>query len=406
MAKTCGKTTGSKGKTNSKKAMSNSVEHEVAKVNKSVAEAIAIEAQCKSVQKGMKRGKNEVESDDQRGHKRHRKSATCTSSKNSVNGNENLVHVTFPDGDQEFEMRVNVEDESFYESNDEEADGEVSFHYSGDGQTTEGEDSKEGRSTSEDENYGDTVAEFSKPKSRKEKIKELDREMKQKLQELRNLMSEEGLQESVEMLDAMFEVEQDRPQVRQTSGKNLNANSNVKSNKLSTQKLKYNRRASCDRYPRDTNVKSVPSEDTIYERAVNKRGSSSSEDANQQDLSDESLDVGLNNLNVTLNEIVGDPVHKYDRHDKSSEPQPSTSRGRLSESDRDRTYDRRSTHERTPESTPEEKADQIVREAELARAQVFPVSGKQHGTYDKFGAPGVSAARIDKTYITVGGHID
>ena len=67
-------------------------------------------------------------------------------------------------------------------------------------------------------------------------------------------------------------------------------------------------------------MRSVLSEDTIYERAVNKRGSSSSEDVNQQDLSDESLEVGLNNLNVTLNEFVGDPVHKYDRHSESSEP--------------------------------------------------------------------------------------
>ena len=228
--------------------MSNSVKHEVAKVNKFVAKAIAIEQQCKTGQKGMKRGKNKaetVESDDQGGHKRQRKTSTCTLSKDAANENEN-VHVTFPDGDQEFEMTVNAVGESFYASNDEEVDGEVSFHYSGNGQTTESEDSEEGRSTSEDEAYGDALAELTKPKSRKEKIKELDREMKQKLQELRNLMSEEGLQESVEMLDATFEVEQDRPRVRQMSGKNLNANSNIKSNNLSAQKLKNVRHTSCD----------------------------------------------------------------------------------------------------------------------------------------------------------------
>ena len=47
-----------------------------------------------------------------------------------------------------------------------------------------------------------------------------------------------------------------------------------------------------------------------------------------------------------------------------------------------------------------------MREAELARAQVFPVSGKGQAIYDKIGTPAVSAARIDETYITVGGHIE
>ena len=278
-------------------------------------------------------------------------------SKDAAEENENIVHVTFPEGDQEFEMTVNAEDESFYASNDEEADGEVSFHYSGDGQTTQSEDSEEGRSTSENEAFEDAAEEAARPKSCKEKIKELDREMKQKLQELCNLMSEEGLQESVEMLDATFEVEQDRPRVRLPAGKNSNANSNVKPGKISVQKLKNIRRTSYNQYPKDANVRSVPSEDTIYERAVNKRGSSSSEDANQQELSDESLDVGLNNLNVTFDGIVGDAVHRSDRHGKSAEPRPSTSRGRQSESDHDRAYDRRESRGRTPELTPDEKAD-------------------------------------------------
>ena len=261
-----------------------------------------------SGQKSAKRGKSELEkaeADNQRGHKRQRKAATCTLSKDAAEENENIVHVTFPEGDQEFEMT---------------ADGEVSFHYSGDGQTTESEDSEEGRSTSEDEVFEDAAAEAARLKSRKEKIKELDREMKQKLQELRNLMSEEGLQESVEMLDATFEVEQDRPRLRLPAGKNSNANSNVKPGKISVQKLKNIRRTSYNQYPKDANVRSVPSEDTIYQRAVNKRGSSSSEDANKQELSDESLDVGLNNLNVTFDGIVGDAVHRSDRRGESAEP--------------------------------------------------------------------------------------
>ena len=61
MAKTHGKTTGSKGKAISKKVPSNCVEHEVAKVNKSVAEAITFEQPCRSGQKSAKRGKSELE---------------------------------------------------------------------------------------------------------------------------------------------------------------------------------------------------------------------------------------------------------------------------------------------------------------------------------------------------------
>ena len=87
------------------------------------------------------------------------------------------------------------------------------------------------------------------------------------------------------------------------------------------------------------------------------------------------------------------------RHDN---PHPSTSRSATHHRDRqEQHYQPR--QDRTPEPTPDKRADRIVKDAELAHARVFPITGNDQ-VMNLSG--GIRTAQIDESYITVGGYVD
>ena len=177
------------------------------------------------------------------------------------------------------------------------------------------------------------------------------------------------------------------------SGKNLNSNAVVHNVQGSQTQDACNHINNCNN-----------SDVTIYKRAIEKYNSSSSDEA-AQDTSDELLQFEFDKINILPSSIVGaDVVHKHvdDRHSVSRndrcgfEPMPSTSRdydGRQNE--------RFPPRSRPREPTPEERAERLIREAELAKAEIFPVSGNTLVTqrYCK-------TAVIDEGYMAVGGHVD
>ena len=136
------------------------------------------------------------------------------------------------------------------------------------------------------------------------------------------------------------------------------------------------------------------SEETIYDSVIplKNRCSSSSEDMNELDSSDEFLNSQLHCMQVIDNSIVENARSASSRRSRESErdrmrasgcspPRPSTS----SEGYRPRP--------RPP--TPEERVNEILKGAEVAKARILPKPGKAANT-----------AVIDETYIVVGSHLD
>ena len=155
---------------------------------------------------------------------------------------------------------------------------------------------------------------------------------------------------------------------------------------------------------------------TIYERAVKDktRESSSSEDLidtsdEQINNSDETINpacdgeapqsekiqsTGHNNtfnvnmidqvLNNIAEQTLRDGKKKEDRYKRAENPQPSTSR------DRDR--------------SPDELADQLVKQAELSKAQIYDTPGK----HDELNVANdfVHSSLVDQNYKIVGAHVD
>ena len=126
------------------------------------------------------------------------------------------------------------------------------------------------------------------------------------------------------------------------------------------------------------------SEATIYQNAVEKRVSTSSEDDMVLELSDESL----NNSNP------------YRNHNFTGVVKPSTSMRR------DDNFDATKTDEQMIQAnidipralTPEERTEKLIHEAETAKAKIFPPTGK---------APQIEfVALIDQDYSLVGSHVD
>ena len=132
--------------------------------------------------------------------------------------------------------------------------------------------------------------------------------MKEKIRELRDLMAEEGMNESLNLLEETFKVK-DKSLGRSCSesGKNSNSNATVKA-KGKFKRLGMKQKIGVERLsPVQLNV--AQSEDTIYDSAVKKRISSSSEEcpSDGQNTSDETFEIDFDKINVN-DGIVGDQV--------------------------------------------------------------------------------------------------
>ena len=113
------------------------------------------------------------------------------------------------------------------------------------------------------------------------------------------------------------------------------------------------------------------SETTIYKNAVEKRHSSSPEEEMQLETSNESLNNTIDGMFI---------ADKFPRRRRNDEPRPITG---------------------------PEKTDQIIKNAELAEAKIFPPKGRNQNIQGEFNRSEFEfVARIDQDYLSVGSHVD
>ena len=217
--------------------------------------------------------------------------------------------------------------------------------------------------------------------------------MKTKLQELQSILQSSGMDESAEVLETTLQMVS-RREASAGEGTNKNMNANVR-HKLSkndkVQKSNLNQ------------INETQSDEMIYDRAINVRTSSSSEELENQNTSDETIEVDFDKINMIEGSIVD--IQRQDHNNRSTGPEPVpkplTSWGEL-DFMQQHPRQRKPATEREP--TPDERADKMVKDAELARARIFPVTGKVDLSLDRRNS-GAKTALIDETYIMVGGHV-
>ena len=268
-----------------------------------------------------------------------------------VQGNESYCHSKYSEGD--------MDQEEGSQGNNEPPESEI-------------EEDAVSRTDCNDEAIGET-SHGSNDKS----SSNVDNESEVKMQELHQLMSKRGMKKSAALMKDCLSICQE-DEVKK-SGKNSKGNVNLNANKLPI---------------------ADKSEEMIYRWAVKKRGSSSSEE--EVNTSDEFLD-NLNSLLISER-----------RRSKEINASPYPSDGELDQSEGD--LGNHDNVEPSPgtscdQMSPEEKADQMIRDAEKSKACVFPQPGKGNGNQPKSDKGGSLdfhqlTARVDDDYMVIGGHID
>ena len=280
---------------------------------------------------------------------------------------------------------------TFVEDNDMsiDADPEDSHCYSEDEEKLEPDytDGAVEDEVSSDENINEPVKPGTSPQKspkvtrlpliNKEKLCALDLEMKQKSRDIRQIMSEGGLTETVQYMSENFGLGKN---CRQTTGdkpestkrKHLELNNHKKSISSGLKAMNLNENES---------LKSI---ETIHRNAVEKRTSSSLEDC--IDISDDS--IHFDHDHCFVDQIPGTSDDRWNDMDAYAAHDPPNNDD---------------TVRRPCEPTPEEKADQVIRDVEAAKAKIFPSPGNtpmqplnNHQLI----------AQIDEDYLMVGNHID
>ena len=229
-----------------------------------------------------------------------------------------------------------------------------------------------------------------------DKIKQIDNEMLQKITELHNLMSGGGLNESAAMLNRCADVLLSR------SG--MNSNDNCKRKNECKEVIRRDK-------SRDKDYLHSKSVETIYENAIPKRGSSSSEEdflleANGDDRGfDRQVEflISESRCKVLQTEMATTKAHNVEvgaiesglPGEVPSSPQPTTSAGRGQ-----RQHDRELLEPPTFIS-PEEKVQTMIRQAEASKAKIFNTPGKQNEVNFL-----TLTAMVDEGYFVVGAHLD
>ena len=195
-------------------------------------------------------------------------------------------------------------------------------------------------------------------------VEEIDLQVQEKLKELQELVKIQGLKGSASML----QQQKGKQQLHKNSPDKCNSNAN--SNKA--------------QQPRLGSVNST-SEETIYDKILQKRNSSSSKEA---DTSDELLQIQFDNMQV-IHDLATISDGRTGRHEcdmewRSIVAGPSGIQ----------------VQSRPRELTPEEKATQKIKDAEAAKAMMFLIKGKRNS--QSF----CQTALIDKSYMVVRGHLD
>ena len=269
------------------------------------------------------------------------------------------IQVEYADGDRMLNLSVNPNDSLYQEATCSEEEGfEVQ-----DAQTKSEPDSDVSEGKNEiSQNSPDTeLGEITDEDQHVQKqIDKIDETMIEKVQNLHQEMTKQGMHKAADLLKDCFSPEDSR------AGKIYNTNGMLQ------QPPKRLRFVDDRNKNQNSRVKSNMLEEMIYENTVQKRNSSSSED--NLDLSDETL-------NNDLFHLTGYPSEK-------GMPQG------------------RQTTKETPvktarELTPEARADDVIRQAEAAKARILPTTGEL-GTPKEF----QFIAKIDEDYQLVGSHIN
>ena len=225
---------------------------------------------------------------------------------------------------------------------------------------------------------------------KRERIRCIDMEMKQRIQELHALMTDGGLVESAQLLGELTpEMVNTNPVPQQGAG-NFNSN-NVQ---LSNTNANATTRVNPNNPRSEGNVcRGVASEETIYTRAVDtKRNSLSSEDEPLNSSNDLEVPRLINDLIISGRRAVESDL---------DQPRPGCSY----EQTQGRPEDDQIEAQSADHISPEERARQIVREAERAKAKIYATKGNQ----DKFvdiNNSFVHSAMVDEEYMVIGGHLD
>ena len=261
---------------------------------------------------------------------------------------------------------------------------------------TESEEEELERMRNETETLKQKIKEIKLIQDRQKRIKELDDEMRDKLQEIQNLMDQGELQGPAKAMAEQMLASQAALLMKPGGAKTAGMNKNINSSGYNT-------------------TKPTESQETIYKRAIpSKRGSSSSKGELQvdTDTSGELMSVEFDNLHVISPKIVGPKPRATTpcRQIPYQDAVPGPSRAPQAEAGPSRGLDRSPPQGRKMGDyvRPEQRAANFIREAEMGKIEVFPAAGKISSVLkDKCSSMQFNhTAMMDKDYITVGSHVD
>ena len=260
----------------------------------------------------------------------------------------------FCEGNQIIRMAMD-RDDSFYEtdsSSDEELDYDNTSEESSDDSEDEPIEVRHG-DVAQDQGQGRPSTSHGREQEmehHRNKIKEIDAEMSERILQLHQCLSKGGMNESVQLLEKCFNTETGKPKgKKRTLMFNELSNNNVNDNSNRIRTLDVSQ-----------------SVETIYKNMVDKRNSSSSED-DIMELSGQEFDKIFSGSNVV---------------DLGPEHSSSKAIGSKQENKRDSSMVREADLHVNQEDmvvgdelTPEARANQLVREAEAAKACIFNQPG-------------------------------
>ena len=315
------------------------------------------------------------------------------------------AEISFREGDQIIQMSVQRNEDCFRDEETESSDDEdIVFNDKNNSESTQSEAELPIPSTSTADTIPEQGVEKDKRRSSvvkaKERIKNLNKEMREKIRELQNLMTEGDMNESLEVLDELLPREQPQRAVENEQQVEIpQQRRNKKQRKDTSNDEGINANHNSLAKPNSSR-----SEETIYVNAVQQKRFSSSSEEDELPISDVGL-IPRNDINVVSYPVQNDDYsQRFNNLKVSVEGEVRKANNiRNEEMDWVDEQERMSakgdgdTQERGQRSqmmSPEEKARKMVQEAETAKARMFATTGRD------------TTAHFDENYIVVGAHVD
>ena len=264
---------------------------------------------------------------------------------------DQLVIAHFIEQDQEIVMEVHANEENCFPN---EISGDSSEFNSQSDSDHDTEQNLDSQWESDDEPANETNG-SQHISDAQEKINDIDKEMATKLNQLKEMMIQGGLTESVEAIEGCLKMTKSSQNNIEQGGNNSNTNATHR-----TPKPHYNNKTNVQ-----VNSKPSQSAETIYKNAVEKRISNSSTE--ELDNSDEFIHALSFNNSIVGEAMVERPQQHMTQRKRYSllDEQPSTS------GYNDRVPDKQM------QRSPREQADEMIEEAEAAKAVIFPPKGRK-----------------------------